>query len=257
MAKLPWRRIRGVARILWISAGLLFIIWQVRSFQAQGFVIEDLQETPSILISEEGPSLEVMPIEHSEAAGLIFYPGAMVDPRAYLPMAHALAERGYPVRILKLPYRSALLAEQEAAVHEYVHATISDSIIPYWAIGGHSRGAVLATHFVHQYPTIADALLLVGTTHPKEAEWNLADLRLPVVKIYGTRDGIADQESILANRYLLPVATQFQPIEGGNHSQFGYYGAQLGDGKATISREVQQAQLVDLMSETLRKLTTQ
>ena len=30
-------------------------------------------------------------------------------------------------------------------------------------------------------------------------------------------------------------------IKGGNHSQFGHYGHQLFDGKATISREAQQA----------------
>jgi hypothetical protein len=35
------------------------------------------------------------------------------------------------------------------------------------------------------------------------------------------------------------------PIEGGNHAQFGWYGTQAGDGQATISREAQQAQIVD------------
>jgi len=31
-------------------------------------------------------------------------------------------------------------------------------------------------------------------------------------------------------------------IAGGNHAQFGYYGTQLGDNSATISREEQQAE---------------
>ncbi len=254
MANFSWKRIRASVRIVWIGAGLLFLLWQFRSFQAQGFDFATLNQTPSILISQEGPAIEVMPIEHSEATGLIFYPGGMVDPRAYLPMAHALAERGYPVLIVKLPFRSAPLAEQEAAVHAYVRTTIKESIIPHWAIGGHSRGAALATHFAHQYPTVADALILVGTTHPKEAEWSLANLTIPVIKIYGTNDGIADPETTLANRYLLPEQSQFLPIEGGNHSQFGYYGSQLGDGQATISREAQQAQLVDLISTVLQGL---
>ena len=252
-----YRPVWRVVRVLWVIGGLFFFVWMWRSFQAQGVDMTTLTASPSIYIATEGPALEIMPIETSELVGLIFYPGGMVDPRAYLPMAHALAERGYPVLILKLPYRSAPLAEQEAVVHDYVRTTIRESIIPHWAIGGHSRGAALATRFAHQYPTIADALILVGTTHPKEAERSLATLTIPVIKIYGTNDGIADPETILANRYLLPIQSQFLPIEGGNHSQFGYYGSQLGDGRATITRERQQAQLVDLISRTLHGLTRQ
>ncbi len=243
-----------LVRIIWISAGLLFLIWQFRSFQAQGFDFASLPASPEIYIAEEGPALEVMPMEHSQPAGLIFYPGGMVDPRAYLPMAHALAERGYPVIIVKLPYRSAPRAEQEAAVHGYVRTTIRNSIIDHWVVGGHSRGGALAARFVHQYPKVAQALLLVGTTHPKEATWSLANLTLPVTKIYGTADGIADPDTILANRDLLPDTARLLPIVGGNHSQFGYYGAQLGDGRSTISRAEQQRQLVEQISALLASL---
>ena len=248
------QHVRTLVRIIWIVAGLGFFIWQFQSFQAQGFDFERLNQTPEIYISENGPAIEVMPIERSEAVGLIFYPGGMVDPNAYLPLAHALADRGYPVIIVKLPYRSAPRSVQEAAVHSYVRATINDSIITHWAIGGHSRGGVLATHFVHQYPTVVDALILIGTTHPKEAVWSLAKSRLPVTKIYGTADGIADPTTVLANRHLLPAHAQLLPIKGGNHSQFGYYGKQLGDGRATISRAEQQAQLVEMIANILGSL---
>jgi hypothetical protein len=248
------KRIRAVVRVVWIMAGLLFLGWQFRSFQAQGYDFTSLYQTPTILITEDDAALEVMPIAESQATGLIFYPGGMVEPRAYLPMAHALGSHGYPVVIVKLPYRSAWTAEQEAAVHDYVRERIRGGIIDRWAVGGHSRGAALATHFAHQYPTSVAALILVGTTHPKEAMWSLADRRIPVAKIFGTADGIADPETILANRNLLPDDTAFLPIEGGNHSQFGYYGSQLGDGRATISREEQQAQLVALISDVLAEL---
>ena len=42
----------------------------------------------------------------------------------------------------------------------------------------------------------------------------------------------------------LPAATKWVPIRGGNHSQFGYYGFQLGDRRARIPRAAQQAQLL-------------
>jgi len=38
-----------------------------------------------------------------------------------------------------------------------------------------------------------------------------------------------------------------------NHAQFGYYGPQLGDGRATISRAEQQRQLVELLTAELHR----
>ena len=243
--------LRSVVRIVWIGAGLLFLAWQFNSFRAQGFDFAALTKDGAIQISEEGPALEVMPISASQPVGLIFYPGGMVEPRAYLPLAYALAERGYPVRIVKLPWRSAPLASQEEALHAYVRSTIAESIIPHWVMAGHSRGGALAARFVHADPAQIDALILIGTTHPKMAEFSLAASPVPVTKIYATRDGIADPASILANRQLLPPTTTFLPIDGGNHSQFGYYGFQLLDQRATISRAEQQRQVVAAISKVM------
>jgi hypothetical protein len=44
------------------------------------------------------------------------------------------------------------------------------------------------------------------------------------------------------------------PIKGGNHAQFGWYGAQEGDNPATISREEQQAQILTATLALLSKL---
>ena len=60
------------------------------------------------------------------------------------------------------------------------------------------------------------------------------------MKIFGSQDGVADPQDILANKSLLPKNTMFVEIEGANHAQFGYYGSQLGDNEAQISREKQQ-----------------
>lgn len=250
----PHRKLWRAIRLLWVTAGLLFLGWLFYSFQARGYPFEQLYQTPSIYIAEDDQAIEVFPIDESYAVGLIFYPGGMVEPRAYLPLAHAIAQEGYPVIIVKLPYRTAALAEQEAAVHAYVREIIGDNIIRHWAIGGHSRGAALATHFAHQFSSRVSALILLGTTHPKEAKWSLAHLNLPVTKVYGTRDGIADAETILTNRSFLPPQSGFIAIEGGNHSQFGYYGFQLGDEQATINRTEQQDEVATIITAILRDL---
>jgi hypothetical protein len=54
---------------------------------------------------------------------------------------------------------------------------------------------------------------------------------------------------------LLPSNAQFVAIQGGNHAQFGWYGAQSGDGIATISREEQQHQIVSTMVSWLKQIS--
>jgi hypothetical protein len=81
-------------------------------------------------------------------------------------------------------------------------------------------------------------MVLVGTTHPKQDD--LSSLPIRVTKVYASNDGVAPPNRTLSNKGLLPKATRWVEIKGGNHSQFGHYGHQLSDGDATISREAQQ-----------------
>ncbi|MEO6221875.1 MAG: alpha/beta hydrolase, partial [Vicinamibacterales bacterium] len=109
------------------------------------------------------------------------------------------------------------------------------------ALGGHSRGAMLSVLFASRYPLDLSGLLLIGTTHPRDHD--LSSLRIPVLKISGTRDCVADLEKSKAEAAKLPSQAVWTTIVGANHAQFGYYGTQLGDCSATISREEQQRQL--------------
>jgi hypothetical protein len=59
-------------------------------------------------------------------------------------------------------------------------------------------------------------------------------------------------EEVEANTIYLPDDTNWIFIEGGNHSQFGYYGNQLGDNSAGISREQQQELTVEGILAALR-----
>ncbi len=93
-------------------------------------------------------------------------------------------------------------------------------------------------------------MVLLGTTHPKSS--SLSALTMPVTKVYASNDGVAPVDRILANRDLLPRHTKWIEIEGGNHSQFGHYGHQLLDGKATLDREAQQSLTRAAILEALR-----
>ncbi len=109
-----------------------------------------------------------------------------------------------------------------------------------YILAGHSQGAKMAAQFVYENPGLIDKLILLGSSHPRDI--SLAAAKIKVLKIYGSNDGVADETSIMKNKANLPASTQYLRIEGANHAQFGYYGYQLGDHSASISREQQQAE---------------
>jgi hypothetical protein len=92
-------------------------------------------------------------------------------------------------------------------------------------------------------------LVLVGTTHPRDQD--LSGLRIPVTKIVGTRDGLASPEKVRANSPLLPVQTRWVWIEGGNHSQFGWYGFQPMDRRPRVDADSQREAMISAILELL------
>jgi len=54
---------------------------------------------------------------------------------------------------------------------------------------------------------------------------------------------------------LLLSDVRWVAIEGGNHGQFGWYGPQSGDNPTAISREAQQAQVVQATLEMLNAMS--
>lgn len=230
-----------IIRTLWITFGILFVLWMANSFRARGFDKSILESDSQITIEETKHFMSFRPNASSQPVGLIFFPGGMVQPEAYAPLARTLAEQGYNVFIVKLPFGSAPLASQETDVMNQALEIISaNASIQHWVVGGHSRGAAIASRFAYQYSETFDGLLLIGTSHPKEQAFNLSNSTLAVTKIYASNDGLASMDEVEANAIYLPANTTWVLIEGGNHSQFGYYGSQLGDDAATISREAQQ-----------------
>jgi pimeloyl-ACP methyl ester carboxylesterase len=177
------------------------------------------------------------PTGRTPRTGLIFYPGGFVDPRAYAPAAHAIAAAGHRVAIVPMPLNLAVLgANRFRAVRDAFPE------VEHWAIGGHSLGGAMAARYAHRSPDDVQGLVL-WASYPA-ADDDLSGRDLPVVSIYGTRDGLASVDEVEVSRTLLPPDAQYTPLEGGNHAQFGWYGPQPGDKEATLSHEEQEAQIV-------------
>jgi pimeloyl-ACP methyl ester carboxylesterase len=185
---------------------------------------------------------------------LLFFPGALVDPVAYAPLARAMADRGYRTTILELPRRGAFGDADDPGMLERVRAIMNrDGGSTPWIIAGHSKGAVVASYIASQNVGNLAGLVLIGSTHPRDV--SLASLSIPVTKIAATRDGLASPEKVRANAAKLPASTRWVWIEGGNHSQFGWYGFQPGDRFARIPAREQRALMIQAVLDALQGKT--
>ena len=87
------------------------------------------------------------------------------------------------------------------------------------------------------------ASMVESDTHPRDVD--LSGATWPVMKILGSADCVASIRNARANASRLPAGAQWIELAGANHRQFGYYGWQLGDCDAAISREDQHRQTID------------
>ncbi|HRC11347.1 MAG TPA: alpha/beta hydrolase [Dermatophilaceae bacterium] len=174
---------------------------------------------------------------YTSRVGLVFQPGALVDPRAYVPLLARVAADGHLVVIVKQPLSFGLLAlgAPDGPIAEHPEVTR-------WAVGGHSLGGVAASMYAASHDDRVSGLVL-WASYPASS---LADRTgLAVASISGTADGLARPTTIEARRGDLPPTTVFTPVAGAVHAYFGDYGEQAGDGIPTVSREQAQTAIVD------------
>lgn len=170
--------------------------------------------------------------------GFILYPGGFVDPRAYAPVAHAIAEAGHPVVIVPVRLRLAFF---DIDAGRPVPAAYPE--VQRWAVGGHSLGGVAAAWYAHGHSEQVAGLILWASY--TDSAHSLAASSLPVVSISASRDGTINPARIAASRLDLPPTTRYVSIAGGNHAQFGAYRFQAGDQSATIGQVAQWREISD------------
>lgn len=198
-----------------------------------------MPEVKNVLISNDkeeytsSPWIEFTSKASSVNKGIIIYPGGKVDPNAYAPLAKNLSEAGFKIVIVPMPFNLAMFSPNKAEEVIAKYANIKD-----WYIAGHSLGGVFASQYAYNNQDKIKGLILLAS-YPQDKN-NLSSSNMKVLSIYGTKDGFVTQNKIDASKKLLPKDTKWLPINGGNHSQMGWYGFQKGDNKADITREDQQ-----------------
>lgn len=194
-------------------------------------------------------AVQVQPVQQGwlfdgpgEQDALVFYPGAKVEASAYAPLMNDLAQRGIDCFLVEMPFNLAFLDMNAAS-------SILDNPVyggyGRWYLAGHSLGGAMAANYAADHPEQLSGLILLAAYPTK----SLQTVGFPVLSIYGSNDGVVNRSRIEAGRSLMPPVYQELVIEGGNHAQFGSYGAQDGDGEASIFPEEQRAQTADAITD--------
>ena len=171
--------------------------------------------------------------------GISFYPGAKVEPAAYVPLASKLADEGYYCVIEKMPFNLAFFGIDAAS-----SARAEAPDVQEWWLAGHSLGGVAAAQYASTHTGEVQGVIFL-------ASYSTADLSsagMDCLTVYGDADDVFNRSALADNAGNLPASTKTVVIEGGNHAGFGDYGAQAGDGAASISADEQQQRAASLIA---------
>jgi hypothetical protein len=220
-----------------------YSLWYLSALQA---IPEVYSWDSKLKVNETTNIIELIPTGNYENV-LIFYPGAFVDPAAYLPLCGRLTKHNIKCIIVKMPLRSAVFGYTKPMKEKLLQESDKK-----YVLAGHSHGAEMAARFVYEFPGVFNKLILLGTRYP--ANYSLAESDAKVLKIYASEDGIELSYKVEQNKSKLPENTRYVLIEGGNHAQFGYYKFQPGDYPSKISRKQQQELVFNEMLRFIKDL---
>jgi len=224
-----------VAVLALVTVG--FLVWAHIEMLGERDVALEVWENDAITVSSTDGTVVLSP-ETPNGSGLVYIPGAKVDPYAYMYKLSGIVESGTTVVIAKptlnLAFFDARSFDDYVAGIEGVNS---------WAIGGHSLGGVKACMLAESDERIT-SLVLFGSYCAND----LSDSGLKVLSIAASEDGLSTQDKIMDAAAELPADTEFLVIDGANHGSFGDYGRQPGDGTATASDADVRDEITDLVA---------
>ncbi|MDM8534166.1 alpha/beta hydrolase [Clostridiaceae bacterium HSG29] len=221
------KRIKKLSIVLIVVIVLLYlglVIYSRDYYRASDYVDEYITSS-NLRIEINNDHTYIYPSVET-SVGIIFYPGGKVEAKAYMPLLMKLAEQGYFVTLVEMPFNLAVLDINVARDVIEEKTDISD-----WYLAGHSLGGAMASSFLEKNYELIEGLILMGA-------YPINDAPVEDIVIYGTND-------IMLNMEKVKDSDQIFEIVDGNHAWFGDYGEQNGDGQSLISHDEQQRQTVE------------
>lgn len=200
---------------------------QVAAIEADDDVIVDRDDRGYTIAS--GPVTE-------ETTGIVYYPGALVDPESYIPtLAPLAAERDVLIVVPTFPLELAIADVDRADAVRSDHPAIDR-----WVLAGHSLGGAAACRYAAETDDL-DGLVL----HAAYCDVDISDRSIPTLSVQGDNDEVIDVDAERAARSNLPPTATIVTVEGMTHAQFGAYGPQRGDGSPAIDDATARDRLTD------------
>ncbi len=210
--------------LIFVLASVIFFSYVSDYYEADDEVRRYFDDTEMVKVESvnEGLFLD----GPGTADALIFYPGAKVEYIAYLPLLYRLSLYGIDCFLVEMPFNLAFFGRGKASgiMQRYTYEK--------WYIGGHSLGGAMAASYATKHDL--EGLILL-------ASYPVGTVEERTLELYGSEDRVLNRRNRASGDAFMPKGSVVKVIEGGNHAFFGNYGAQKGDGEATITRDEQQS----------------
>lgn len=237
------RRLRRIRITGWTALSSLlvtvvgFLVYFHIVFVADRERTLDVFRDDSLKVSVVDTSIVMASNAEQSSRGLLYFPGARVDPYSYLYPLAGIAASGTTVVIMD-PLLNMALFDQRTLDELIAVAPGVES----WTLAGHSLGGVRACMLAED-SRVTDLVLFASFCAN-----DLTSANVDVLLIEGDRDGLLEQGAVQDSLALLPPGRYEQRvIAGANHASFGTYGAQPGDGETTLTPETMRTEIADIV----------
>jgi hypothetical protein len=211
--KLIWKILLGLAATLILGIGYWLYDSQDRMHRVTPEALAALESDGAVTITQD-EWIVFTPASVTPAKGLIFYPGGEVDERGYAEPLHQIAAAGYLVVLVPMPLQLAVMAPDKAT-----DVIAAFPQIDTWAIAGHSLGGSMAARYAFHHPDNVDGLLMWDAYAPDDMTGATLSVRM-IHRADASGTPPADYVPYLP---LLPEQTEFVPLHGANHLNYGNF----------------------------------
>lgn len=236
MRKIIKKLIYVVLTILVLTTAAFFT-WTAFQYRADEVALTNALKNDSLEIVNTDDYISIKPFNFKRDKAYIFYPGAKVQPEAYIAKLSSIAlSNNIQIFIPKMFKNLAFFGINKAKMVQKLFPQIK-----YWYIGGHSLGGSMACIYGKNNSTTIEGVLIFGTYSGVD----LSKCSFKVLSINGTEDGIFLPEKIENHRFELPKSAQIKFIKGLNHADIGNYGSQSGDKPSKLNKHDVTLQLIN------------
>ena len=199
------------------------------SYSPDQAILSAAYSDKNVKIEEKISYFEITPIfVKPDAKAIIFYPGGLVRPQSYIAKMVKISEISQTkIFLIKSPFNLAIF--DIGATGRIIDQNALDMPI----VAGHSLGGIAACRFLKDNPDKVSGIYLYGSYCDK----SITDFKGSVLSVMGQNDQIINKDNYNKAKLNLPTQANVKEIPDLNHSNFGDYGLQKGDGSSGQSSE--------------------